>query len=88
MHPSHSFSVSLILADPIDELLQRFELLLVDQVELLDEVEVMLEQGVAVSLGLKRGHPVEVVDVDVNEHAEHPGQDLLTGPLESLQGKN
>ena len=42
----------------------------------------MLEQGVAVCLCLYLGEPVKVVDVDVDEDPEHPGQDLLAGLLE------
>ena len=74
-----------IFADSLDELVQGFELLVLDQVELLDEVVVVLEEGVAVSLGVQDGHPVKVVDVDVHEHAEHARQNFLASPLEVLE---
>ena len=74
-----------IFADSLDELVQGFELLVLDQVELLDEVVVVLEEGVAVSLGVQDSHPVKVVDVHVHEHTEHARQNFLASSLEVLE---
>ena len=55
-----------------------------NQVELLDKVVVVLEEGVAVSLSLKCCHPVKVVDVHVYKDPKHSSQNLLTSSLEVL----
>ena len=56
---------------------QRLQLLGVDEAKLRDEVVEVLIAGVDVCLGAQLRDAVEVVDVDVHEHAEEPRQDLL-----------
>ena len=73
-----------VCADLSRHLLQRRELLLVDELELGDEVVEVLVAGVDVRLGADAHDAVEVVHVDVDEHAVQPGQDLLALRLERL----
>lgn len=56
---------------------QRLQLLGVDEAKLRDEVVEVLIAGVDVRLRAQLRDAVEVVDVDVHEHAEEPRQDLL-----------
>ena len=73
-----------VCADLSRHLLQRRELLLVDELELGDEVVEVLVAGVDVRLGADAHDAVEVVHVDVDEHAVQPSQDLLALRLERL----
>ena len=56
--------------------LEWFELLVVDEGELCDEVVEVLVARVDVRLGADRHQPVEVVHVHVDEDAVQSGQDL------------
>ena len=73
-----------VRADLSRHLLQRSELLLIDELELGDEVVEMLVAGVDVGLGPDAHDPVEVVHVHVDKHAVQPRQDLLALRLEAL----
>lgn len=73
-----------VRADLPCHLLQRSELLLIDELELGDEVVEMLVAGVDVGLGPDAHDPVEVVHVHVDKHAVQPRQDLLALRLEAL----
>lgn len=71
-----------VRADPPRHLLQRFELLLVHQRELGDEVEEVFVAGVHVRLGADRHQTVKVMHVNVDKHAVEAGQNLLANALE------
>lgn len=74
--PGHSLSdcgpEGLSVAHPCGHFFQRLQLLGVDEAELLDEVVEVLVAGVDVCLGAHLRNAVEVVDVDMHEHAEQP----------------
>lgn len=71
--------ICLIFAYFINELSQRSSLLVFHQRMFADEVVKVLEQGVAVRLGVQRGQPVEMMNVNVHEDAEQSREDLLAG---------
>ena len=63
---------------------ERFELLLADEIEFIDEEVKMFVTCIAMGFGSNRHKPVEVMDVDVNEDPEQSGQNLLAGRDKSL----
>ena len=77
-----------IRADLPCHVLQRSELLLIDQIELGDEVVEVFVAGVDVGLGADAHDPVEVMNVDVNKDSVEPGQNLLALWLEGLREWN
>jgi len=77
-----------IRADLPCHVLQRSELLLIDQIELGDEVVEVFVAGVDVGLGADAHDPVEAMNVDVNKDSVEPGQDLLALWLEGLREWN
>ena len=77
-----------IRADLPCHVLQRSELLLIDQIELGDEVVEVFVAGVDVGLGADAHDPVEVMNVDVNKDSVEPGQNLLALWLESFGERN
>ena len=77
-----------VCADLPCHILQRCELLLIDQIELRHEVVEVFVAGVDVGLGPDAHDSVKVVNVDVDKHAVQPGQNLLTLRLESLRKWN
>ena len=56
---------------------QRFEVLFLHQVKFSYKVVKMFEKRVNVWLGIDLPNPLKMVDVGMDEHAEHSGQDFL-----------
>lgn len=69
----------------LDELLERCELSLIDEVELLDKEDEVLEAGVEVGLLAQLHDLGEVLVVDVGVHAEQALQDGLGDGQEVLR---
>ena len=68
-------------------LLQRGELLFVDQLELGDEVVEVLVAGIHVGLRSYRHDPIEVMDIDVHKYSVETREDLLALWLEGLRSR-
>ena len=77
-----------VCADLPCHILQRCELLLIDQIKLGDEVVEVFVAGVDVRLGPDTHNPVEMMNVDMYEHSVQPGQNLLALWLEGLREWN
>lgn len=73
------------LGQLVDQLLQRRQLPLIDQIELLHEEDEVLERRVQVRLLAEAHHLLEVLVVDVRVHAEQPLQDRLGDGQEVLR---
>lgn len=71
-------------AYPSGHLLEGLELFLVEERVFRDEVEEVFVAGVDVGLGPNGHESVEVVNVDVDEDAIQPGQNLLADGGEVL----
>ena len=77
-----------VRADLASHLLQRRELLFVDQFELGDKVVEMFVAGVDVRLRPDAHDAVEVVNVNMNEHPIKSRQDLFALRLERFREGN
>lgn len=66
-----------ILLELIDERLQRRELLLANEFELIDKVVKVLEAFVQVLLGARLGNVVQMIVVDVSVDTKHSGKNLF-----------
>lgn len=76
------------MANPFCHFLQRFQLSLVDQTELTDEVVKVLVAGVDVSFCTHADDAVKMVDVDVDKDPEEASEDLCTDLLEIFWERN
>lgn len=73
---------------PHGDTYQGLQLLAVYEVHLCDEVIEVFVAGVDVGLCTHHDHPVEMVDVHVDEHPEEAAQDLLADLKEVLWKRN